>query len=147
MRRAVIGDMPKVGAALASFEPEALKKGFIGSTSLKKATLSIAQQIREGNGYLVGDYLVMVSELTPWYSEEKILQEWFTIKLTRRAYGFGNIAKCLEEVAIERGCSLVITGDTSGTMARAWQAGGMSPLSQSFYKRVSNYGIRPRISE
>ena len=137
MRLATLGDLPTIGRELAKLEKYAKDYGFISSTDLVKATSSIAQQIREGNGYIVGDYLVMVAEVTPWYSNDKLLQEWFTMKLKFKARGREYIPALLKDVAAYRGCTHVLTADSSnGSMAKTWRWAGFSPLTQSFYTKV-----------
>lgn len=137
MRLATLDDLPTIGRELAKLEKYAKDYGFISSTDLIKATSAIAQQIREGNGYVLGDYLVMVAEVTPWYSNDKLLQEWFTMKLRFRANGRQYIPDVLQVIAEERGCSHVLTADSSnGSMTNQWQAAGFSPLTQSFYTKV-----------
>lgn len=136
MRLATLDDVPTIRKALAAFKARVSPDSFIGVIDLDKAMLGLAAEIQEGNGYIVQDFLVMVDVLTPWYSHDKVLREWFTLKLRFRASGHPALAPSLVAIGQQRGCSLVITGDTSNSLARWWLAGEMYPLTQSFFKKV-----------
>ena len=139
MRLATLADLPAIGKGLAKLQTVADNYGFVNSTNLTKATLALINEIRLGNGYIVGDYLVMVAEVTPWYSDDKVLQEWFTMKLKFKAEGRNLLAGALILIALKRSCTHIMTADSSGgPMAKQWANSGFTPLTQSFYQRVSH---------
>ena len=104
---------------------------------LDKACASIVDAIHVGNVAIVDGYLVCVEVITPWYSNAKVLQEWLVLKLEEG----GNLASipiALQEIAIGRGASLIMSADSSpvNIVAGAYKAAAFKPLTTSFYKVV-----------
>jgi hypothetical protein len=102
-----------------------------------KAWCSIAAAVSAGNVAIVDGYLVCVETITPWYSNATVLQEWLVLKLEDG----GNIASipiALQEIAIGRGASLIMSADSSpvNIVAGAYKAAAFKPLTTSFYKVV-----------
>lgn len=136
MRLATGDDLPLIREALALREPELRSRGFLGTTDIEKAMESLTLEIVRGNGYICYGFLVMVTEIEPWYNDERILQEWFTLKISPGGRGIVWLPYELEAIAKYRDCTMVVTGDTSSMLAKAWLKGGMLPYGQSFYKKV-----------
>lgn len=136
MRLATSSDLPLILEALVRHKPVLEERSFVGTTDLGKAYSSLESEIGEGNGYVVGDFLVMVTELTPWYSNEKLLTEWFTMSLIKLSRGANLLVPALEEIAKQRSCRAIVTGDTSGSLSPVWVRGNMEQYGQSFYKKV-----------
>jgi len=102
-----------------------------------KAWCSIADAVAAGNVAIVDGYLVCVETITPWYSNATVLQEWLVLKLEDG----GNLASipiALQEIAIGRGASLIMSADSSpvNIVAGAYKAAAFKPLTTSFYKVV-----------
>ena len=104
---------------------------------LAKAKASIIDAIYYGDVAIVDGYLVCVDTITPWYSHATVLQEWLVLKLEDG----GNLASipiALQEIAIGRGASLIMSADSSpvNIVAGAYKAAAFKPLTTSFYKVV-----------
>ena len=104
---------------------------------LVKACDSIADAIQAGNAAIVDGYLVCVEVITPWYSNAKVLQEWLVLKLEDGG-STASIPIALQEIAIGRGASLIMSADSSpvNIVAGAYKAAAFKPLTTSFYKVV-----------
>jgi hypothetical protein len=129
-------DLPDLRAALKKLQAFAASYDWAVGIDFDKATDAIIHEANSGNALVVDGYLVMVAEVTPWYSRDKLLQEWLVLKLTNG--DVSNVPTALTQVAAERGCSLVITADSSpiSIVADAYKAAGFSTLTRSFYKRL-----------
>jgi len=81
--------------------------------------------------------LVLTAVVYPWYSTAPVLQEWLVLKL-HSGGSVNSIPPALLAIAKERGCSVVITGDSSpiSIVAEAYSQADFRPLTQSFYKEV-----------
>lgn len=87
--------------------------------------------------YVVDGYLVMTEVITPWYSTQKVLQEWLVLKLYEDG-DINSVPAALQELAHLLDCRVVITADSSpvSIVAAAYEKAGYSSLTHSFYKKV-----------
>lgn len=98
---------------------------------------NIHDAIKQGQGYVIDGYLVMLDEVSPWYSKSPILTEWLVLKLYPGG-SVDSIPEALLAIAKERGISMVMTADSSpvNIVAEAYQRAGFSKLTTSFFKVV-----------
>ena len=136
MRRAALEDLPFIHAALIHHRPALETRGFVVEADLDTAYNSLCYEISKGNGYIVQDFLVMANVITPWYSLDTVLQEWFTMSLKANPQGADRIVPFLEELAKQKKSSMIMTGDASKLLSPLWLSCGMLPCGKSFYKRV-----------
>ena len=110
--------------------------GFIGTVDFDHGVTSIYNVVTMGNAYIIDGYLVLVAEVEPWYTKDILLQEWLVIKVYPTVNGVKSIPPALLEIAKERGCVMLLTGDSSpvNIMANAYKDAGFHNLTQSFYK-------------
>lgn len=110
---------------------------WVGEVDWDKGTGEILDTIMRGDAYMVDGYLMLVNEVTPWYTREKILQEWLVIKL-QQGGSVTNIPVALLEIAAKRNCRAVMSADSSPIqiVAQAYQGAGFKPLTNSFFKVV-----------
>ena len=131
-------DKQHVTTALAKLQSYAAKYPWVINIDWDKAVESIHNAMDRGMGYVVDEsYLVMVDEVVPWYSEDRILQEWLVIRI----YPGGDIDSvppALVEMAKDRDCIMVMSADSSPVklVADAYVRADFLPLTQTFYQRV-----------
>jgi hypothetical protein len=126
-----------IRTALKRLQEYASKYGWAVGVDYEAAVTSILAEVEEGNAYVVQGYLVLVATVYPWYSRLPVLQEWLVLKLENWGT-VDSIPPALLTIAKERGCSVVITGDSSPIriVADAYSNAGFKPLTKSFYKEV-----------
>lgn len=135
-RPATEADLPAIEQALRTLKYHADKYPFVASTSVDKATASLRGLLPHGL-YIVDGYLVAVDTFSPWYSDDKILQEWLVLKLYQGG-STASIPPMLRELAEQLECSVILTGDSSPVqlMAKTYEAAGYYKLTQSFCTKV-----------
>ena len=133
-------DRRPVLAALLQLDKYAQAYPWVGSVDFDKGVRVVMDTIDAGNAYLVGGYLVLTDEIVPWYTTDKLLQEWLVIKVRPSPVQVSEVPGALLEIARARGCIGVITADSSPVqlVAKAYDAAGFSPLTTSFYKVLPN---------
>lgn len=138
MRLANDQDTKAIIEALSRLKNRAYRYGFVGTVDFDKALSTVLHSILAGDGYVIDGYLVMVRSLSPWYSTDKILQEWLVLKLYVPFRGLNSVPQGLVEIAQQRGCRMLITGDSAPVdiTATAYKQAGFSNLTQSFYKEI-----------
>jgi hypothetical protein len=124
-------------AALRKLQAYASTYGFTQQVDFHKAVSSVLSASESGDAYIVDGYLVLVDVLLPWYSDERVLQEWLVLKV----YDGGSVSSipaAVRSIAAERGCGVIITADSSpvNIVAKAYREAGFHPLTQSFYTKV-----------
>jgi hypothetical protein len=136
-RWATLADDELIFKALLNLDRYSDKYDWAVGKDFGKACNSIADAIAAGNVAIVDGYLVCVDTVIPWYSNATVLQEWLVLKLEEG----GNLASipiALQEIAIGRGASLIMSADSSpvNIVAGAYKAAAFKPLTTSFYKVV-----------
>ena len=133
-------DRRPVVAALQQLEKYAAAYPWVGTVDFDKGSMAVLSTIDAGNAYMVGGYLVLVDEIVPWYTNDKLLQEWLVIKVRPSPVQVSEIPGALILIAKARGCVGVITADSSPVqlVAKAYANAGFSPLTTSFYKVLPN---------
>lgn len=126
-----------ISEALTKLHKYAKAYSWTNAIDFDKACQAVGYFSGQGNAYVVDGYLVMVDVVTPWYSNDNVLQEWLVLKL----YDGGSVDSvppALLAIAKERGCKSVITADSSpiSIVADAYTRAGFLPLTRSFTKEV-----------
>jgi hypothetical protein len=137
MRLADELDEGLIRAALTKLQEYAKTYGWAVGIDYETAVASIMAEVAEDNAYVIDGYLVLTAVVYPWYSTAPVLQEWLVLKL-HSGGSVASIPPALLAIAKERGCSVVITGDSSpiSIVAEAYSQADFKPLTQSFYKEV-----------
>jgi len=141
-RHAKAADLPAITKALQAMEARAAKYPFVVTTSLRKAIASVEAAVFSHHAYVIDGYLVLIDIVTPWYSDDAILQEWYVMKLYPGG-SVDSIPPALLEIARDLGCGIVMTADSSPVqiVAAAYEQAGFHKLTQSYCLKVPN-GIR-----
>lgn len=111
---------------------------WVQSVNWDKAVSIVTGAYSAGHGAIVNGYLVLFEVITPWYTDDKLLQEWLVIKVYNDHGGVSAVPQFLECKAAELGCTGVITADSSpvSIVAKAYLDAGFSKLTTSFYKVI-----------
>lgn len=128
-----------VTEALLKLRDYASQYKWANAIDFDKACASVQQTYDDGCAYVVDGYLVLIDVIQPWYSNDKILQEWLVLKLEHiEGQSVDSIPPALLAIAKERGCKSVITADSSpvNIVAGAYQRAGFTPLTTSFFKVI-----------
>lgn len=123
--------------ALIRLERYASEYPWVGNIDFNKACDSVYLTAAAGDAYVIDGYLVLVDVIQPWYTNDKVLQEWLVLKLIHiDGQSVDSIPPALRQLARERGCSAVITADSSpvSIVAGAYKRADFKPLTTSFYK-------------
>lgn len=142
-RLATEKDLPDIYKALEKLAGKVASTGQgLVKPAPKKALRSVRTVVSSKKAYIVDSYLVFTEVISPWYSNDRLLQEWFVLRL----YQGGNVTSvplALRGIAKELNCSVVITADSSpvNLVGKAYAEAGYKELTRSFYERV-DYGIR-----
>jgi hypothetical protein len=136
-RWATYADEELIFKALLNLDRYSDKYDWAVGKDFVKACNSVAAEVNRENVAIVDGYLVCVETITPWYSHATVLQEWLVLKLEDG----GNLASipiALQEIAVGRGASLIMSADSSpvNIVAGAYKAAAFKPLTTSFYKVV-----------
>ena len=137
MRKPSFSDYPTITRRLDAFQERAKSYGWTNSIDYEKGCMAILDFIDKGKGRIVDGYLVMFDVIEPWYSPDKVLQEWLVIKL----YDGGSvdsIPPALSELAREFECKSIISADSSPIriMEDAYKRAGFKVLTRSFTKEA-----------
>lgn len=126
--------------ALLKLYAYANKYEWANEISWIKANQAIRAFAKEGNAYVVDGYLVMVDTIEPWYSYDRVLQEWLVLKLYQGG-SVDSVPPALLALAKERGCKTVMSADSSplSIVSKAYEDAGFLPLTRSYFQKV-NYG-------
>ena len=137
MRLADKLDEGLIHAALRRLQAYASKYDWAVGVDYETAVTSIMAEVEAGNAYVVQGYLVLVATVYPWYAKLPVLQEWLVLKL-QSGGSVSSIPPALLVIAKDKGCAVVITGDSSpiSIVAEAYSQADFRPLTQSFYKEV-----------
>lgn len=101
-----------------------------------KASEHIRQAYLDCNLEVVGDFAILFSVGTMWYSDEPMLFEELVIRF-RKAVGnpVSDVVPVLDTLREQHGCVAVITGDAQrGLMAPVYLSAGFVPAGTQFYK-------------
>jgi len=136
-RKAELTDLGCIYDALRGLEQYAKQYSWTNTVDFDKAYLAIDLEIRAGKAYIVEGYLVMTEVVTPWYSTDKVLQEWLVLKLYKQGT-VESVPEALLIIAKELGCKSVISADSSpvNIVGRAYEKAGWLPLTKSFTKGI-----------
>ena len=137
MRLADVMDRVSIRIALTKLQEYAKTYGWAVGIDYETAVASIMAEVAEDNAYVIDGYLVLTAVVCPWYSTSPVLQEWLVLKL-HSGGSVNSIPPALLAIAKEKGCAVVITGDSSpiSIVAGAYSQADFRPLTQSFYKEV-----------
>ena len=133
----VIEDRDALIAACKKLQEYAKAYSWTNEVSFDKGVSALQANILMGKGYLIDGYLVMLDIIQPWYSNDKVLQEWLVLKL----YPGGtvnSIPPALLSIAQTLGCKSVISADSSpiSIVENAYLVDGWRPLTRSFTMKV-----------
>ena len=137
MRKPSFSDYPTITRRLDEFQQRAEAYGWTNAIDYEKGVAAILSFIDGGMGRIVDGYLVMVDVIEPWYSHDKVLQEWLVIKLYEGGT-VDSIPLALSELAREFGCKSIISADSSpvSIMEDAYKRAGFKVLTRSFTKEA-----------
>lgn len=138
-RKADLADLDCIYDALRGLEQYAKQYSWTNSVDFEKAYLTVWAEVLAGKAYVVEGYLVMTDVVTPWYSTDKVLQEWLVLKLYKKG-SIGSVPVALLAIAKELGCKSVISADSSpvNIVGRAYEKAGYTPLTRSFTKGIND---------
>lgn len=138
MRLATIFETPAILKALHRLQEYAAVYQWAGNVDFTKGSHAILDEVERGNAYIVDGYLVMVAKVQPWYTKDFILQEWLVLKVYDGYGTVDSVPNALLDIAKERGCSVVISADSSpvSIVAKAYADAGFEKLTQSFFMEV-----------
>ena len=138
-RKAELTDLRCIYDALRGLEQYAKQYSWTNEVSFEKAYSTIEAEVYAGKAYIVEGYLVMTDVLTPWYSNDKVLQEWLVLKLYKVG-SVDSIPEALLAIAKELGCKSVISADSSpvNIVGKAYEKAGWLPLTRSFTKGIES---------
>lgn len=130
-------DWGHIYKALRGLERYASSYEWANEVSFSKACEAIRAYIAEEKAYLVDGYLVMTDEVEPWYSRDKVLQEWLVLKVYEGGC-VSSIPEALIEIAKSKGCKSVLSGDSSpvNIVGKAYEQAGWQPLTRLFTRKV-----------
>ena len=130
---------PLVLVALTRLRAFAESYDWVGTIDWDKGTAIVHETIMAGNAYMVDGYLVLTEVVCPWYTKDKLLQEWLVLKVESGGK-VASIPPALETIAAANNCVAVISADSSPVqlVAAAYKEAGYKALTNSFYKVVSN---------
>jgi hypothetical protein len=94
----------------------------------------------EGNAFVGSGCLLLVSEFTPWFAKDRVLQEEFILSLAGPRAGLRAVIRFVEAEAARRGCSYVMSGNTSqdSRLSFLYRRLGFVHMSDIFFKGVNN---------
>lgn len=138
-RKAERTDLGCIYDALRGLEQYAKQYSWTNEVDFEKSYSTIEAEVLAGKAYIVEGYLVMTDVLTPWYSNDKILQEWLVLKLYKVG-SVESVPKALLAIARELGCKSVISADSSpvNIVGKAYENAGWLPLTRSFTKGIES---------
>lgn len=138
-RKAELTDLRCIYDALRGLEQYAKQYEWTNSVDFEKAYQTVKVEVLAGKAYIVEGYLVMTDVLTPWYSTDKVLQEWLVLKLYKQG-SIDSVPVALLAIAKELGCKSVISADSSpvNIVGRAYEKAGYTPLTRSFTKGIED---------
>lgn len=130
-------DWPDIRQAILKLDHYAENYDWAVGKDLDKACTSISDAIVLGNVLIVDGYMVCVAIITPWYSNEEVLQEWLVLKIADGG-SIKSVPLALEEVAMGLGIKLIMSADSSpvNIVAGAYKEAAFKPLTTSFYKVI-----------
>ncbi len=105
-------DYVAISTALLQLAKYAEAYDWAGRVDLNKAYRNVIDVVRCGKAYVVDGYLVLTDTLTPWYSNDSLLEEWLVLKLYTGG-SVGSIPPAIEAIAKELGCIGVLSADSS----------------------------------
>jgi hypothetical protein len=112
---------------------------FIYKPNEDKAFNYVYASCLDGNAYIIDEaYLLLVSDVRPWCSDDIILQEELVLKLSSEACVLTNVVKALEDIASERGSDHIIISDSSIhlRLSKLYSRRGYTQITNQFYKEA-----------
>lgn len=105
-------------------------------SDLDKACAYIWDAWRNGNLRIAGDFAVMFSVGTMWYSSEPMVFEQLVIRFRKEVGNpVSDVVPLLDAVREKYGAKAIITGDAQrGLMAPVYLSAGFVPAGTQFYK-------------
>jgi hypothetical protein len=145
MRQAVLGDVgPIMTALLAMLAKSPAPQMRYAEPST--AAWSVRFAIKEGRGFVLGGYFIMVDIGSDWYTPACYLIEQIILKIDP-ADKTATVRDCiaaLDKIADIFGCSAIAVGDTQvGYMTPLYHAAGYTTLGTQLMKERTD-GIRPK---
>jgi hypothetical protein len=138
MRLATVEDRDELVEACKRLAAYAVKYKWVGEVDYTKGLTALFTEIDEGNAYVIEGYIVFVHEITPWYTNDRLLQEWLVMRLHCTHGELTKVPAALLELAKARGCVGVLGGDSSPVhiVAKAYEEAGWVALTKSYFKEV-----------
>jgi hypothetical protein len=142
VRKAGQSDLPYLMKALVKFAKQVENQpehyAFANGFNLATAYENLKDAITSYKCFNIHGYLVFVDDIAPWYGGDRVLQEWFTIKIVDTGVPVEQVPYELSLVAEREGYNVVIGADSSptGIMAKAYEANGFTPLTKQYFKEV-----------
>lgn len=105
-------------------------------SDLDKAHTYICNAWHNDKLHIAGDFAVLFSVGTMWYSDEPMLFEELVIRFRREVGNpVSDVVPLLDTLREQHGCVAVITGDAQrGLMAPVYLSAGFVPAGTQFYK-------------
>lgn len=138
MRLATVEDRGEVVEACKRLAAYAVKYKWVGEVDYANGLTVLFTEIAKGNAYVIEGYIVFVDEITPWYTQDRLLQEWLIMRLHPAPGGLDEVPAVLLDIAKARGCVGVLGGDSSpvNIVAKAYEKAGWLALTKSYFKEV-----------
>jgi hypothetical protein len=107
---------------------------------LEAAMTHVINRGNEGNAFVGSGCLLLVSEFTPWFAKDRVLQEELILSLAGPRAGLRAVIRFVEAEAARRGCSYVMSGNTSqdSRLSFLYRRLGFVHMSDIFFKGVNN---------
>lgn len=108
MRPVNLTDYPVIARAFADYRPP----GVINpKLNLHKAMQYLAAN--RADSYIGHGYLLMVSSFSPWYSDDRVLQEELILSLGAGGHKLPRVIRFIQELAKQRGADYIMAGNSS----------------------------------
>jgi len=129
MRIAFSIELPAILCALKKLQDKSTAPQMPFS-SLDKAGRSILKWIEDGDAWIVGDYFVVATVGTMWYSEELMVFEHLVIRVySSNQNPISTVTDFLKALCVTEGCAAVIVGDAQfGRMIPVYKDAGFSEV-------------------
>jgi hypothetical protein len=139
MRLATAEDRGALVEACKRLAAYAVKYKWVGEVDYEKGLTALFAEVDKGNAYVIEGYIVFVDEITPWYTQDRLLQEWLVMRLHYVHGELSKVPSALLAIAKARACVGVLGNDSSPVpiVAAAYEGDGWLALTKSYFKEVS----------
>lgn len=122
--------------ALDDWEAQAPKYGYVDYPNRDKVLANIYNKHLEDDAYIVdSSFLLLVESITPWFADDKILQEVLVLRL-RYGGRLASVISAIEDIAYSRGDDKILLSDSSVglSLSKFYKRKGYSLVTNSFFK-------------